>query len=108
MDDGGFVVLFWGFFLQSLQMNAFSAVVTVKDHLLKSLCIHVLVSIIESMTIHKHCTCRVQVPCPPETNRTFSAVIGQRYWHFFLQLLSVNVGRVLQKACVKKQQQAVC
>lgn len=51
--------------------------------------------------IHKHCTCRVQVPCPPETNRTFSAVIGQRYWHFFLQLISINVGRMLQKACVK-------
>lgn len=39
------------FFLQSVQMNVFSAVVTLKDCLLESLCIHVLVSIIESVTI---------------------------------------------------------
>lgn len=32
-------------------MDVFSVLVTLKDHLLKSLCIHVLVSIIKSMTI---------------------------------------------------------
>lgn len=55
---------------------------------------------------HIHCTCRVQVPCPLQTNRTFSTIIGQRYCHFFLQLISINVGHVLQKARVKRQQQA--
>lgn len=35
----------------SIQMDVFCSLVTLKDHLLKSLCIYVLVSIIKSMTV---------------------------------------------------------
>lgn len=40
-------------------------------------------------------------------HKEYKTRIGQRYWHFFLLPISINVAHVLQKAAIKRQQQ-VC
>lgn len=98
--------MFGGFFCFSLdgcfQCSCHSEGPSLKKSLYSCSCFHNKVY----DYIHKHCTCRVQVPCPLETHGTSKTRIGQRYQHFFLLLISINVGHVLQKACVKRQQQA--